>query len=259
MNLGDLPKEWEIEFPLAPIPFTSSLETKCPTIRWQRMLDLLLTYSPLPKRTHRTKISVGGNLVDYPCTVKTPTADIETAKLLLNSVISMPNAKKIGIDIKEFYLNTPMTDFEYMRFPIELIPEEIMQQHNIQVIAHKRHVCAEIRKGMYRLPQAGRIAHEKLVKHLKNCGYSPCKFTPGLWQHEHRDIVVCCVVDGFGVEYTKKEDVEHLISALQEAYKCTIDWAGKVFFGISLKWNYCQRTVELFLPGYIEKALLCFN
>eukprot|EP00957_Ditylum_brightwellii_P133253 10160959-Ditylum_brightwellii.AAC.1 len=37
------------------------------------------------KETHRTRITVGGNSINYPGNVKTPTADIETAKLLFNS------------------------------------------------------------------------------------------------------------------------------------------------------------------------------
>ena len=33
---------------------------------------------------------------------------ITTAKLLFNSIISTPNAKFMGINIKDFYLNTEM-------------------------------------------------------------------------------------------------------------------------------------------------------
>eukprot|EP00957_Ditylum_brightwellii_P006928 524145-Ditylum_brightwellii.AAC.1 len=37
---------------------------------------------------HRTRITVGGNLVNYPGDVHTPTADLDLAKILFNSVIS---------------------------------------------------------------------------------------------------------------------------------------------------------------------------
>ena len=38
----------------------------------------------------------------------TPTASMLTIKLLLNSIISTPGAKFMAIDIKDFYLNTPL-------------------------------------------------------------------------------------------------------------------------------------------------------
>ena len=38
-----------------------------------------------------------------------------TVKILLNSVISTKGARFMTIDIKDFYLNTPMARFEYMR------------------------------------------------------------------------------------------------------------------------------------------------
>ena len=36
-------------------------------------------------------------------------------KILLNSVLSTEGAKFMTIDIKDFYLNTPMERYEYMR------------------------------------------------------------------------------------------------------------------------------------------------
>ncbi len=51
---------------------------------------------------------MGGNLINYPGDCGTPTAYLLTVKLLLNSVISAENAKFMTIDIKDFYLMTPM-------------------------------------------------------------------------------------------------------------------------------------------------------
>jgi hypothetical protein len=53
---------------------------------------------------------MGGNLVNYPDDCGTPTADLLTVKLLLNSIISTPNAKFMIIDLKDFYQLTPMND-----------------------------------------------------------------------------------------------------------------------------------------------------
>ena len=52
----------------------------------------------------------------YPGDASTPTADLLTVKLLLNSIISTPNAKFMTMDNKDFYLNTLMARYhhEYM-------------------------------------------------------------------------------------------------------------------------------------------------
>ena len=47
-----------------------------------------------------------GNLVEYPGDVSTKTADITTVKILINSILSTPDACFMTIDLK--YLETPM-------------------------------------------------------------------------------------------------------------------------------------------------------
>ena len=59
---------------------------------------------------YRTLLTVGGNLIDFPGNTSTPTADLLAAKLLINSTISTPGAVFLGIDLANFYLNTPMAD-----------------------------------------------------------------------------------------------------------------------------------------------------
>eukprot|EP00957_Ditylum_brightwellii_P173694 13224641-Ditylum_brightwellii.AAC.1 len=49
------------------------------------------------------------------------------------------------------------------------------------------------------------------------------------------------------------------MTALRELYQITVDWDGKLFGGISLQWDYVNRTVDLSMPGYIEQALLKFQ
>jgi len=57
---------------------------------------------------YRTCVTMGGNLVNFPGDCSTPTADLLLVKLLLNSIISTTNAKFMTLDIKDFYLMTPM-------------------------------------------------------------------------------------------------------------------------------------------------------
>ncbi len=57
--------------------------------------------------THRTRLTAGGNRINYPEDVGTPTADMTLIKTMLNSVISIRGAKCVMVDMKDFYLNTP--------------------------------------------------------------------------------------------------------------------------------------------------------
>jgi hypothetical protein len=55
----------------------------------------------------RTRLTVGGDQIEYPGDKSTRTADLTTAKILINSVISTLGATFLVIDINNFYLNTP--------------------------------------------------------------------------------------------------------------------------------------------------------
>jgi hypothetical protein len=61
-------------------------------------------------------------------------------------------------DVKNFYLNTPMDNPEYMRIPLHLPPEEIIEEYNLLSIVHNGFIYIKIKKGMYGLPQAGILA-----------------------------------------------------------------------------------------------------
>ena len=60
------------------------------------------------KDKYRTRVTMERNLFNFPGDCDTPTADLLTVKLLLNSIISTTNAKFMTLDIKDFYLMTPM-------------------------------------------------------------------------------------------------------------------------------------------------------
>ena len=161
---------------------------------------------------YRTRLTVGGNLICYPGNTSTNTADLTTAKLLFNSVISTMNAQFATIDIKNFYLNTPMQHYEYMKLPINIIPDEIIKQYKLKELEYKGFVYMEIQKGMYGLPQAGKIANDLLQKRLAPYGYKPCKHTPGLWKHDTKPIMFTLVVDDFGCKYINEKDFEDLVT-----------------------------------------------
>ena len=220
---------------------------------------LVCDICPHKKETHRSRLTVGGNLIDFPGDKSTSTADITAIKCLLNSIISNPSAQFCTIDIKKFYLGTPLATYEYMKIKLAMLPDEIISQYNLRDIAADGWVYCEIKKGMYGLPHAGKIANERLVKHLAPYGYAPVKHTPGLWRHHTRSITFTLVVDDFGIKYTDSADVHHLQQALRQQYDITTDMTGTLYCGLTLAWNYDKQYVDVSMPGYIEKTLLRFG
>ena len=233
--------------------------TDIPAGRVATYLRIVAAEKPNKVETKRIRFTVGGDRIVYEGKVSTPTADLTTVKLLLNSVISTKGARFMTVDIKDFYLNNPMETFEYMRIPVKDIPDIIMEQYKLEPLVHNGYVLVEIRKGMYGLPQAGIIANERLVKHLQTYEYTPTAHTPGLFTHKDRPICFCLTVDDFGVKYVGREHAEHLIQSLQDLYTITIDWTGTLYCGLTLAWDYEAGTVDLSMPGYVEKALARFQ
>jgi hypothetical protein len=58
---------------------------------------------------------VGGDRLDYSGDVATSTADITTFKILIKSTLSTEEAAMMMMDIKNYYLGTPLSRFEYMK------------------------------------------------------------------------------------------------------------------------------------------------
>ena len=120
-----------------------------------------------------------------------PTADILSIKLLLNSIISTPDAQFMTVDIKNFDLNPPLQWYEYLRLKLDDIPEDVQIEYNLHHKAtHDGWVYVEIRKGMYRLPQVGLLAQELLKQWLSKHGYMQDKVTPGLWKYNMQPIQI---------------------------------------------------------------------
>jgi hypothetical protein len=112
---------------------------------------------PNKAEQQRTRLTVGGDKINYPGDCSTPTADLTLVKVHLNSVIStLAGVRYMTIDIKNFYLNMQMARYEYVRLKIDDIPQEIILQYNLKKkVDADGYVYIEIKKGMYGLPQAG--------------------------------------------------------------------------------------------------------
>jgi hypothetical protein len=202
---------------------------------------IVIDHRPQKEDPNRVRITVGGNLINYPFELTTRTTDMVSSKLLWNSTISTPGAKFGGADINNMYLETPLDRYEYMRMPIALFPPDIIDHYQLAGKVLNGYVYMEIRKGMYGLPQAGILANKLLKKRLAKHGYYELPHTPGLFTHDSRPIWFNLAVDDFGIKYIGDEHLQHLYDSLRtETYDIVEDRIGDLYCGIKLKWNYAK-------------------
>ena len=222
--------------------------------------QFVCTVRPEKKEPNRTRFVVGGDKINYPGEVATPTAEMLVAKLLFNSVVSTAGAKFMTMDISDFYLMTPLKRPEYIRIKMTDIPQEIIKEYKLHNIVSKEgSIYIMAIRGMYGLSQSGLLANELLEKRLNKHGYFQSKYIPGLWKHEWRPVQFTLVVDDFGVKYVGEEHALHLKEALEQDYTVTTEWEGRRYIGITLDWDYERRRVHLSMPGYVAKALKQFQ
>ncbi len=144
----------------------------------------VVDYRPQKEFPHRIRITAGGNLINYEASALVRTANLDTAKLLWNSIISTALAKDMYLDIKNFYLTATLEYYKYMKIPLTLFPEWIVEQYNLTRHALHGFVHLEMRRAVWGLPQAGILANKRLRKRLAPFGYYKSTNTPGLWLHK---------------------------------------------------------------------------
>jgi hypothetical protein len=62
-------------------------------------------------------------------------------------------------------------------------------------------------------------------------------------------------VDDFGFKYVGREHAEHIMELIKKNYNISSDWNGSAYCGLTLEWDYKNRTVDLSMSGYIKAAL----
>ena len=69
---------------------------------------------------------------------------------------------------------------EYTKIQISMIPHEFIIAYNLKDKENNGHIFTRVTKGMYGLPQAGRVTHDALVQDLAPYEYYPSRKTLGL-------------------------------------------------------------------------------
>ena len=130
------------------------------TVTYERVV---VDKRPEKEEVNRTRITAGGDRLEFQGDTSTETAGLETAKMVFNSVVRTPNAKFMTIDISNMYLNTPLNNYQYMRFNIKMIPQEVIHHYGLQNRATKDGwVYCEIRKAIYGLKESRKLANIEL-------------------------------------------------------------------------------------------------
>ena len=218
-----------------------------PTHKRKEICHTLVVCEVRPEKDDpdRTRITIGGSRICYPGDVGTNTASLELVKLLLNSVLSRKGARFSTIDLKNFYLDTPMPDPEYVRIKMTDIPDEFIQEYNLQGRDRDGWVYFEIRQGCYGLPQSGILANNLLRSRLVKEGFYESLSTPGLWRHKWRPIQFSLIVDDFGVEYVGIEHFNFLLDILKKYHGVQFNMAGDKLAGISITWDYPRKRCRI--------------
>ncbi len=60
----------------------------------------------------------------------------------------------------------------------------------------------------------------------------------GTWKHKTKSIKFMLVVDGFGIKYLKKEELNPLIKSNDKYYEVTVNLEWKEYIKIELDWDY---------------------
>ena len=123
-----------------------------PTDKWRDVTcgRILVDYRQDKTNPYCTRITVGGDTVNYLVNFGTPTVELTTEKILLNSIVSTLNEKFMTIDIKYFYLNTLMAQIKCMRLKLSNLPKSVVQHYNLQEkVSRGGYVYVDIKRGVY--------------------------------------------------------------------------------------------------------------
>jgi hypothetical protein len=221
--------------------------------------NFVCDYRPLKTEPFRVRLTVGGDKLPYDDDAGSPAASLLESKLIINSTISDADngARFLTADLKDHFLASPMKNNEFMLIKYKYFPAAIRKQYNLdRFVSSDGYIYIRIKKGMCGLKQAAILAYKHLVNQLAPHGYQhPCPCTTGLWQHDTRPTKFCLCVDDFGVKYFSTTDADHLLTSLRKHYKISVDLAGTDYCGLSIKWNYAKKYVDISMPGYVASTL----
>jgi hypothetical protein len=184
-------------------------------------------------KVYRIRGTAGGDRINYDGPTKANTAALSTVKILLQSVV-YDNANFMTLDIKDFYLMTPLLPrSEYIRIPLKFLSLKILDKHSLHPFILNNSILFEVTKSMYGLPHAGKIAQDNLIARLATHGYLQTG-TTCLFRHATNGVAFTLVVDDFGVKFQDPASADDLIRCLQLYYTLTIKRNAIKYLGLTI-------------------------
>lgn len=120
-------------------------------------------------------------------------------------------------------------------------------------IVHNGYLCIAFRKAIDVLAKASAFANKQLQKSFAPHHYAPCRLTTGLLRNNTRPIIFRLVINTFGAKYFGKDHSKHLHRILTFHHgKFEQDWAGELFCGITLNWDYEAGYTAMSITGYTK-------
>ena len=96
--------------------------------------------------------------------------------------MSTPGTHFCTFEINDFYYGILIEYYECTRIQLSDIPQDIIDEYNLEATHHDGWVYIDIQKGIPWLKQAGKIDNDHLCTHMEKYGYSPVRRTPNLWK-----------------------------------------------------------------------------
>ena len=217
-----------------------------------------LTWHERKRKAH------GTSLPTPPRETTSSTIDTLAVKILLNSIISDPNAIFSTLDLNDFYLHTALGDGKkgYLRLKHNWLPAETRQLIGTTHLPDDADIILEVDNVVYGMDDAGRKAQIDLVNHLALHGYHMHRHTPGLFYHETRtSIHFSTWVDDFAIKSDPAtDDLEHLINVIAMKYPYTFHLHATKYLGIDIDLhrdptNHANDKITLAMKGYVKGGL----
>ena len=121
-----------------------------------------------------------------------------------------------------------------MQIPIAEISQESMHAHNLHDKVYPGHICCEIHRGMYGLPQAGKVANNLLKKTSIRIWLPQKTLHSRMMEHSILPVHFILVVDDVGIKFVGKEHLQYLINILKMYYEIDVDYASNKYCGVTL-------------------------
>ncbi len=181
---------------------------------------------------------------------------------MLNSVISRKGAWFSTIDIRNFYLHTPMVDPEYIRIKITDIP-------------HSWNVHLGVWARQKRRPQwADLLWNTMWLLWFTLSWYTGQR--PPLWMFRKRGLLqsryhtkpletqmaanpVLPHRQYFGIKYVGIKHFNHLVVVLQWYHQVQTNMTGNKIAGLNVQWDFPSKQVCIDMKSYVNNLLLSLN